>query len=241
VLLAVTTVLCKSLGPIVLLVVGVAAMLVVRARRSSLALVSLALFPVAYMVLRSTGIWSFQSVVDWTTDVTDAQRGGSLGVRVESETVLIEHAMKRPWLGWGGWGRNRPDGMKDLLTDGLWAIYFAQGGLLRVVAFVATQLTPVLLVVRRIPASDWLRPQAAAVACLATVLALAATDNLFNAGVAPTYTLMMGAVTGACAQGYAARKGRAPLGPPRAGSARGRFVREGRRPPERFGRGQYRS
>jgi hypothetical protein len=194
--LLVTAVFCKSMGPVLLMAIAILVYLAARLRPQRWLLYAVIAFPVVYVVCRISGLWSFSNVIELSTDIAGKERGDSLKLRVESENVLIDHTMARPLLGWGGWGRNRPSGKADVLTDGLWIILFSQGGFLRLAAYVLTLQLPAWLLVRRLPARTWLRPSVSPAIGMALITALVGIDCLFNAGWNPVVVMAMGAVAG---------------------------------------------
>ncbi|MCA9711620.1 MAG: hypothetical protein KDK70_37640 [Myxococcales bacterium] len=67
------------------------------------------------------------------------ERAESLAMRFDNETMLIEHTQRKPYWGWGSFGRNRrydPDSGKDIsVTDGEWAIHYSVRGAIGVVGW----------------------------------------------------------------------------------------------------------
>jgi O-antigen ligase len=196
--LVVTTLLCKSLGALVLLVLGLLALWVARGMRSAVVIAAVALLPVAYMLARTAGHWSAGELRSVAAAVSP-ERASSLETRLDNEVQLVQRALERPAFGWGGWGRNRiydeETGRDKSITDGAWIIYLGVNGSVGLIALTAVQLLPVLLVGRRCPARMWTAPAMAAPMALAVILVLYATDNLFNAMPNPIYMLIAGGLT----------------------------------------------
>ncbi len=193
-----TTFLCKSAAAIALLIGGLSLLFVNQWTRVSILVVCLAAIPPLYVTARVNGYWSGEQLITLAERI-DMERAESLSTRFESETMLAEKAMQRPAFGWGRWGRWRiyDDYGRDITTsDSLWIIALGETGLVGVTALLALFALPVLLVLRRVPASQWHLPTAAPLAALTMVVALYAMDNLINAMLNPVYVLALGGISG---------------------------------------------
>jgi hypothetical protein len=194
--LAVTTVLCKSTGALALLTVGLATLELTRRSRKALWLVMLAALPPAYCAARATG-WQGRDLVALAGKYVNAARAESLEFRMQNEDILVEKALRRPWLGWGGWGRSRvydEEGRDISVTDGLWVLALGTTGLAGLVALLLVLELPSLALLRRFPARHWADPRLAPAAALATAALLWSVDGLFNAMVTPLSPVMAGAL-----------------------------------------------
>lgn len=214
--LAVVAVLCRSTGALALLVAGVA---VLAARRTwAPALVGLLLVaPFLYIGLRASALWSGQNLVDLVAEVSPT-RAESLSYRLRAEDLLVEHALRQPFLGWGGYGRNRPIAFDasavPMATDGFWIIAFGQCGVFGLASALALLLLGPAVLWFRLPPEGWGADRLAPVAVAALVLALFMIDCLFNAMMNPLFCLFAGGLTAAaCAP--------APRPAPRAAAAAG--------------------
>jgi hypothetical protein len=197
--LGATTVICKSMGALSLLALGLALLIVNRYLRSSLVLATVLLIAPAYMFVRVQGLWDGQELIDLAASI-DEERAESLAGRLRDENLLIERASERPILGWGGWGRWR---VKDEYTgqdltasDGMWVIVRGETGGVGLVCNTLIVLLPFLLLLRRVPARHWSMPTFAGPAILAMLLLLWSIDNLFNAMHNPVYILAAGGLSG---------------------------------------------
>jgi hypothetical protein len=219
--LAATTVLCKSAGPILLLAGGLTVLEATRRWRSSLLLVALVLMPAAYCTSRLAG-WSTESLASLAEQYAPTDRAQSLRYRLDNEDILIAKALQRPWLGWSRWGRSRvydEDGRDISVTDGLWIIVLGVSGLTGLALFLSVLALPGLLVVRRVPLRVWSHPRFAPAAALAVCVGLWAVDNQFNGMMNPIFPMMCGAIASASLlpglglrhYGRAARSPGAPL------------------------------
>ncbi len=196
----ITTVLCKSTGAIALLVCGILVLFIGSRARSGALAIALALVPATYLVGRVYAQWSGEQLVTLAEGI-DEERAQSLATRLDNEAVLSQRALQRPLFGWGGWGRWRlyNDQGKDITTsDSLWIIALGETGLVGLSALFMALLLPVVLIVRKLPISQWKHPGNAPVAALAVIITLYSLDNLINAMLNPIFVLAIGGVSGFC-------------------------------------------
>jgi hypothetical protein len=123
--------LCKSVGSILY---GFAAFLLIKLTSFKMQLRVariLVLLALLYPTLSIINLFPHQTLMNWAISM-DADRAQSLGVRFDNEHVLLDHARKRFFFGWGTWGRNRlysdETGEDITITDGRWVITFGQFG-----------------------------------------------------------------------------------------------------------------
>jgi hypothetical protein len=193
-----TLVLCKSVGPTVLAGVGVGLMWLTRLTSKRIGLFVLLAIPPAYCVVRLTGVWDGNELVQISAESVDEDRSQSLGFRFEQENLLISRALDRPVFGWGGWGRNRvkdQDGKDMSVTDGLWIIYMGSYGIVGLMAYGAMVLLPVVRYARLLPATSWTSSKYAAANGCAAVVGLWCVDSLLNALSLPLFFVMAGGLT----------------------------------------------
>ena len=197
--LAVTTIMCKSMGAIVLLAIGVAMLYCAKTLRTSVVLAIVMLITPTYMILRTQGWWDGHQLVEIANKI-DVERGSSLQDRLNDEDQLIARASQRPMWGWGGWGRWR---IKDEWTgenmtssDGMWVIVRGERGNFGLAANTLIVMLPAVLFMLRVKARDWGTPMFAAPAVLAMMLILWSMDNLFNAMMNPMYVMAAGGLSG---------------------------------------------
>jgi hypothetical protein len=197
--LAVTTVLCKSIGALLLLAGGLALLEATRRWRSSLLLVGFILMPAAYCTARLAG-WSAESLASLAERYVPPERAQSLEFRFENEDMLMSKALQRPWLGWSRWGRSRvydENGRDISVTDGMWIIVLGTSGVIGLVLLLSLLTLPALLLVGRTPARVWADPRVAPAAALAVSIGLWAVDNQFNGMMSPLFPVMCGSVASA--------------------------------------------
>lgn len=196
VLLIVTAVFCKAMGGIVLMSAGITALMITRWPITKAAVLALIVAAPLYIVLRTTGDWSGERLVDIAAWV-NPERGKSLDYRLNNENQLAEKALRRMWFGFGGFGRAQIwDEYGHVLTvvDGLWIITFGEYGLVGLIALLLFVLTPAVLMWYRIPTRYWSDAACAAPVALATAITLYMIDSLFNATFNPVASLAVGAV-----------------------------------------------
>ena len=197
--LAVTTLLCKSVGAAVLLAIGLLSLGIVRVWRQRWVLLLLLALPVTYVGVRGFELAPLRQVVEFSTSVVGETPAASLNVRLVNEEVLVQHALARKWLGWGGWNRSRPNDQPGTVTDGLWVITLSQHGIVGLIAWLGTGLVaPAVLAIRLRPEA-WLHASAASGVAIAFVLTLFAIDSLLNAGVIPVYVFALGGLASVAA------------------------------------------
>ena len=190
-----TTFLCKSIGALIILAMGLAILLVLRWRPTPLPFFALSAVIVIYLAVRASGLWSGEELVTTADTILGAQRAGSLQTRLVNEEILSAHARQRPVLGWGNWGRNRPTGMFTI-PDSLWIIFFGSNGVVGLCAVVAVLLLPALFFIKRLPLQLYNSSNWAPAVCFAALLILYMVDNLFNYMYNPLFLLVSGGLMG---------------------------------------------
>ncbi|MEP0844221.1 MAG: O-antigen ligase domain-containing protein [Phycisphaerae bacterium] len=192
-----TTVLCRSLGALVLLLTLLGALGLLWRWRTSPALVLFMVAPLLYVGLRLSNVVELEGAAALFSGI-DKERADSLKARFEGEEALIASTWQRPWLGWCGSGRGREyneEGRAVTAVDGLWIVTFGQNGFLGLIPLMLALSLPGLLLYQRLGARGWLRPEYAPVTVLAMVTALYAMDCTMNAMQNLIYHLALGSVT----------------------------------------------
>lgn len=192
--LAATTLMCKSFGAIVLLLVGMLVLVASRHTTSRGFVVALALAPVLYMALRIPGIWSGGDLTEIVSGV-DRSRAASLQFRLDNEDRLLERAQLRPVFGWGGWGRARvrdPQGRDISITDGLWIIALGNNGFVGLISLTGAVLASLGGLLSRFSARAWNHRYVSPAVAMCVMLMLFYIDCLFNDMKNPAYTLAGG-------------------------------------------------
>lgn len=220
--LAVTTVLVKSTGAIVLLVVGIGVLEVTRVLRRPIVVLALALLPVAFAGARISG-WSAKEI-GVAAGLVNAERRQSIEYRLMQEERLLEKALRRPWLGWGRFGRSRvfdEDGRDVSVTDSLWIILLGSGGIVGLASLGLVLVLPTILLVRRFPARRWSTPELAPAVALSMTTVLFVVDCLLNAMTSPVFPATSGAVVSFVAGRWLARRRPPPPRRPAEGTGDG--------------------
>ena len=197
--MTVTTVLCKSTGAIALLIVGVFALWATKRAKKAWLVWMLIAFPCFYTSTRTFNIWSGRELVEFSAMTVGAERAQSFEFRLMNEDLLTQRALMRPFFGWGRFGGfmvMQGDGKWATIVDGFWLITLGLGGIVALVTLVAMMLLPMVLTIRRFPASTWSDPEVGPAVVLALSLTLLMLDYLSNAMLNPIYALTMGGVLG---------------------------------------------
>jgi hypothetical protein len=163
--------LLNSLGALVYGIVVTPLVLFARPKVQMRVAAVLALLTFLYPVLCATDTFPRQGLVDAAASVS-AQRAESLEFRFKNEKQLSDKALKRPWLGWGGFGRTflwDKQGKTTSVPDGEWIITLGVGGIVGFVFHFGSLLIPIWLAwwrFKRVPKAD--QPLLAGVALIAT-------------------------------------------------------------------------
>lgn len=203
-----TTVLCRSTGAVILILLGVGLIHAVQLMRSGLVLLVVLAGVIGYMGVRASGAWDGAEAV-MMAEYIEKGRAYSLKTRLDAETAVVAHAQQRIVFGWGEFNRFRPfDKDGDLVVvDGMWVLTMSKHGLVGLVSFYALILLPVILVVIR-GRGVLHRRENASVLVLAVILLLFAIDCLPNAMVGPPYFILSGALFSACSARVSVRRPR---------------------------------
>jgi hypothetical protein len=198
--LVAVTLLCKSTGSIILLAGGYLALEMARRLRTSALILLLLAAPPTYCVARLSG-WTGEPLVTLARRLVNEERAQSMQFRLMNEDMLISKAMKRPWFGWGRFGRSRvrdEEGQDVAITDGMWIVNLGVNGITGLVALGLLLALPALQLLRRFPARYWSDPRLAPAGALVVAVLVWAVDDLFNAMMTPVFPVIAGAVTSFC-------------------------------------------
>lgn len=193
-----TTVLCKSLGAVGLLVGGCATLWLATVLRTKVLVALLVLVPAVYCGARLTGAFQGNTAVELAKSVS-GRSGQSLQFRLDNEAVLMDHALRRPMLGWGRFTRSNPrdpeTGRYMATQDGQWIRALGMTGLVGLFALLLTGIVPVLVALRALGTRSLRAPALAPFCGLMMVITLYSIDNLLNAMANPIYMIVSGGVT----------------------------------------------
>lgn len=193
-ILLVTVALTRSTGAYVLVALGIMIQLLTKFFKSALPVLALLILVPGY--LGFVGINPYISTEAITQPVAqlNADRAASLEYRLENERELVDHTQRRPWFGWGGYGRNRPH--SRVVTDSLWIIAYSKYGLSGLVGVFGLFLLPVAAFVVRYPAKWWLTPDVAPGAITSVIILMYSIDCLLNDMYNPVFILCAGSLAG---------------------------------------------
>lgn len=200
-LLAMTLVLSKSLGAWMLAFVAVSVIVLCQQTKTVIAAVAIAAVVPAYFVVRTSGVFTGDTMVQLVSDYVSPDKAASLAFRLKNEDMLIDKALAQPVFGWGGWGRNRvfdEYGVNQTVTDGLWIITLGINGVVGLGSLYAMLLTGPVSMIRRSKPQRWRKqPELVFAFGLSLVCILHAIDSLPNAMVIPVFVVATGAITSA--------------------------------------------
>lgn len=196
--LLVVTLLCRSLGAVAILFVGMSVAVVADRARSRLPILALVAIVPLYIGVRTTGLWHGEGVLEAAGMISE-DRQESFQFRIDQEEMLLERANERPWLGWGGWGANRvtnEEGRDISITDGWWIILLGTNGIVGLVGCFGAMLFPSFLLLVRKSKGEFFSSESAPLLALSLLGVFWAIDSLLNAMYNPIYLLGAGAVIG---------------------------------------------
>lgn len=187
------SVLCKKWSGIGLLLMGLTA----AKTRSRGILFGLAFFPILYMTLFISGIWRGEGLADWVRPFSE-RRADSIQFRIDNDNPLVQKALERPWLGWGGWGRNRvynDEGNTGSVTDSHWMIILGVNGMIGLLSHFLIFAIPGFFFLSHFGPKTWDNSLSRLEFPLAIVLLLYSIDNLFNAFPNSMYPMFAGGLS----------------------------------------------
>lgn len=104
----------------------------------------------AYPAVRQADLVPTERITSIAANISES-RAASYQFRLDNEDILLERALQRPLVGWGGWGRSRvyDESGRDLsVTDGIWIIILGSSGWIGYVAFFGFLTFPIILLWR---------------------------------------------------------------------------------------------
>ncbi|MFC3568485.1 hypothetical protein [Paracoccus simplex] len=198
---------CKSAGALILSAIFIPLIALYSPRRVVLVAAVAVSVATLYPVLRSSPFMPLQGIVDLAMSASP-ERARSLEFRLMNEERLLERAMEKPLLGWGGSGRSLIvdpyDGDLMAIPDGLWVIYLGSRGMLGYLAVFLLLAAPVFLLYRAMskhrsgPVSEY-----ALLGAMAVAVAMNVIDLIPNATLTPITWLIAGSLLGNAARVYA--------------------------------------
>jgi hypothetical protein len=196
--LIITTIACKSSLAILLMFIGCVLLWAASVTRMRIVMTGFILILWIYMLARTWGGWSGQSIVDVTKRVIP-DRISSIEVRIRSEDLMWQKAQTHLYFGNGDWGRALVYdryGRQMSVPDAFWIYTLSASGIFGLLTVYLAMLIGPVQLCSRIPAKYWGQPLAAPAIALAVIVVLHMCDNLFNAMLSPIFMMASGAVAG---------------------------------------------
>jgi hypothetical protein len=215
-LLGLTFVMMQSQGTYVYCFILISVFICAKFLRSNFAYLLFLAFVLYYMYSVAAGLFDGTPIVTWIADHLSPARAQSLSFRWDHEKAMAAKARIQPWLGWGGWGRNRVyayDWQGEIVNisvvDSFYILTYGINGLLGLISFYSTILVPsVLFCCKKYPVQTWLYPKIAPAVALALFLLIFCLDTLLNSPIQPPLMLACGAIAGLVIQPTALRLSR---------------------------------
>jgi hypothetical protein len=191
----------KSLGALVLVGIAVPLIVFTSPKAQMRVAIFFSVVTLLYPALRLTGNFPVDDLLDISSRI-DPSRAQSLEFRFVNEDALLERAVERVALGWGGYGRNRvvDERGKDVtITDGEWIIALGIYGVVGFLGRFGLIVLPVFVASRNLKRIHSARDRSlvSGLALLTSVLSVDLVPN--SLGVFPHYFvsgLLFGVATG---------------------------------------------
>jgi len=189
----------QSSNAILLLGLGIGCLLLGSRNRMAFPVLVLALVPPVYVTVRQGLRWDGQELVAVAEQVFGRSRAISLNVRIESEALLRDKILERPWFGYDDFheftgNKGREVESSPVLVDSRWLLYLGLYGVFSLVGLWGMQLLAPFLIWRKVPPVHWGHPMFAAAAALGVASLLVTLDGLLNAFEIQAFTAGAGGV-----------------------------------------------
>ena len=197
--LLVVLVLCKSMAALMYGVFTFVMICIMPYKMQFRAAIFLACLSILYPTLSIIKVFPHQQLGELASSYLGPERAQSLVYRFDNEHRLVEHARKRFFFGWGGWGRNKvydeDTGENLTVTDGRWIIVFGKSGWL---GFIAEFFIMALSIFRAKIAATLIKDkqQQTLLAAHALIVGILMIDQLPNSSLAPWLWLLVGILLG---------------------------------------------
>jgi len=212
--LVATTILCKSFGAIILMLIAFGTIVRAKTLRARWIMLALVVGPQLFVFCRVAGLLDRQTISS-AMDFMPSDRVESLDTRAKNEDLLVQKALQQPLFGWGGWGRSRivnEEGDDVTIVDSIWVEILGRNGLFGLISLMGVLFVGPATFLARVPPSVWRRSETAPAFCLALVIAMFAVDCTMNAMINPAFLLAIGGLV-------SYRPARRPAPPPVARAA----------------------
>lgn len=206
-------VLAKSMGSIVLTVLGLGTLFLVHLTKLRVWLAALVLVVPLYMGVRLSGVVSSDMLVAPVAKLAP-HKVKTFRFRLRTEDRVAERMREKPIFGFGDfgiWGQG-----KEPHLDGFWLFTVTRTGILSLALWAAFVLLPVTMFLYRTPARMWATEREGVAAVFAVFLTLLAIDALQNNYAAGPFIALIGALGSHSGERGPGLDGSAP-GEPREG------------------------
>lgn len=188
----------KSFGALLLAIFVGAATYLLKYRRLVTILAISGLVIIAYPALRGVDLIPVDRFAAITADYSE-DRAGSFQTRIDNEEKLLEKTERKPFFGWGTWGRGRVyttdwqgNDVDTTITDGTWIIIISSFGWIGYIACFGLLAYPTFRALRYRRQFS----QSGPCVVLLAVLVINLFDLLPNASLSPITWLIAGALSG---------------------------------------------
>ena len=159
----------------------------------------LAIFVIAYPILRNFDVIPFDFAVDMAKEYAGEKRAKSLSARLYTEETMLERIKERPWFGWASPGRSGvrdPDtGRMATVYDGYWIIILSKRGIVGYITTFALLIFPIIMAGRALPRIRAPEDRVM-LGALSLMIAITTFDLLPNSTIDNYMTLFSGALAG---------------------------------------------
>jgi len=197
--LLIVLVLCKSKAALLYGLFTFVLIKKIGAKKQLKIAVLLAMVTLLYPTMSIMKVFPHQQISELAESYLGLERAQSLVFRFENEVQLLDHARKRFFFGWGGWGRNRvyskETGGDISVTDGRWILSFGTAGFIGFIAefgLLAIGIFKARAAAKLIKDNKELR----LLAGHALLISIVMVDQLPNASLAPWLWLLAGMLLG---------------------------------------------
>lgn len=195
--LLVVLVLCKTWSAFIYVTMGIIFIYMLSPGKQTKWAFLLSALIMLYPVSKMMGIFPDKAIISTIAEY-NSERAESMETRYVNEEVLLTRALKKPFFGWGGWGRNRlydNTGKDTVITDGRWIIEFGIYGAFGFVFYYLILLIPLYYASKNVKYIDDPKDQVY-FALLALILAVCIIDSVPNNNMTPMHLLLAGALMG---------------------------------------------
>ncbi|MBL3705559.1 hypothetical protein GI582_22920 [Sulfitobacter sp. BDSS02] len=185
---------CRSLGAFAITLILLPVILFFNARTQVIFAAVIAALILVYPSLRGAGIIPVDQVNRLAASISE-DRSASFRYRLTNEEILLEKANKRPFFGWGGWGRSLiydEEGRMTSTADGMWVIVIGRDGWVGYICRFGLFCAPIILLALR-RRKYTLHPETAG---LGLIMVAYMIDLIPNASLTPMTWLIAGALAG---------------------------------------------